>query len=388
MLRKILYVLFILLILALIAARIIVPGQVEKGMNSVKSHKPWPVSAEARALHQTLLIGDWHADSLLWDRNLLQRSDYGQVDIPRLREGNVALQVFTAVTKSPSGQNYHANSKDAADNITPLAIAQTWPVASWSSLYERALYQVTRLKNYADKAPEQLTLIRTAADIKAVVSAREQGKALIGALMGMEGGHPLEGNIENLDKLYNAGYRLIGLQHFFDNELGGSLHGTSNAGLTPFGREVVLRAAEKNMIIDLAHSSPQVVKDVLAITAQPLVVSHSGIFSHCRVKRNFPDTLMKQIAATGGVIGIGYWKDVTCDDTPAGIVRTIRSAIDLLGEDHVSLGSDFDGAVATQFDTSELAALTHEMLRQGFSTQEIHKVMGGNMLRVLLQILP
>lgn len=206
--------------------------------------------------------------------------------------------------------------------------------------------------------------------------------------MGMEGGHPLEGNIENLDKLYDAGYRLIGLQHFFDNELGGSLHGTSNAGLTPFGREVVLRAAEKNMIIDLAHSSPQVVKDVLAITAQPLVVSHSGIFSHCRVKRNFPDTLMKQIAATGGVIGIGYWKDVTCDDTPAGIVRTIRSAIDLLGEDHVSLGSDFDGAVATQFDTSELAALTHEMLRQGFSKQEIHKVMGGNMLRVLLQILP
>ncbi|MBU2039542.1 MAG: membrane dipeptidase, partial [Gammaproteobacteria bacterium] len=74
--------------------------------------------------------------------------------------------------------------------------------------------------------------------------------------------------------------------------------------------------------------------------------------------------------------------------TPAGIVRTIRSAIDLLGEDHVSLGSDFDGAVATQFDTSELAALTHEMLRQGFSKQEIHKVMGGNMLRVLLQILP
>lgn len=388
MLRKILYVLFILLILALIAARIFVPAQVEKGMNSVKSHNPWPVSAETRALHQTLLIGDWHADSLLWDRNLLQRSDYGQVDIPRLREGNVALQVFTAVTKSPSGQNYHANSKDAADNITPLAIVQTWPVASWSSLYERALYQVTRLKNYADKAPEQLTLIRTASDIKAVVSAREQGKPLIGALMGMEGGHPLEGNIENLDKLYAAGYRLIGLQHFFDNELGGSLHGTSNAGLTPFGRKVVLRAAEKNMIIDLAHSSPQVVKDVLAITAQPLVVSHSGIFSHCQVKRNFPDALMKQITATGGVIGIGYWKDVTCDDTPAGIARTIRSAIDLLGEDHVSLGSDFDGAVATQFDTSELAALTHEMLHQGFSKQEIHKVMGGNMLRVLLQILP
>jgi len=392
-LRKILYSFLILLILALIGARLLVPRQVEMGMNTVKSHAPWPVSDAARQLHQQLLVADWHADSLLWDRNLLQRADYGQVDFPRLREGNVSFQVFTAVTKSPSGQNYHNNSSEAADNITPLAIAQTWPVGSWSSLYERALYQVQRLQGYAQKAPDQVQMILSNNDIRQVLNARlqrnngTQENLLIGALMGMEGGHPLEGDIENLDKLYDAGYRLIGLQHFFDNELGGSLHGTSNAGLTAFGREVVLKAAEKHMIIDLAHSSPQVVRDVLSMVKQPLVVSHSGIFSHCRVKRNFPDALMQDIAATGGVIGIGYWKDVTCNDTPAGIVKTIRSAIELLGEDHVSLGSDFDGAVATQFDTSELAALTHEMLQQGFSETEIRKVMGENMLRVMQQIL-
>ncbi|MCD8521055.1 MAG: dipeptidase [Saccharospirillaceae bacterium] len=394
MLRTLLCSFLILLILALIGARLLLPRQVEMGMNTVKNHAPWPVSDAAQQLHQQLLVADWHADSLLWDRNLLQRSDYGQVDFPRLHEGNVAFQVFTAVTKSPSGQNYHANSHDAADNITPLVIAQTWPVASWSSLFERALYQVQRLQDYAREAPDQVQIILSADDLRKVLNARQasahQNKANgpVGALMGMEGGHPLEGKIENLEALYAAGYRLIGLQHFFDNELGGSLHGTSNAGLTAFGREVVRKAAEKHMIIDLAHSSPQVVNDVLAITSQPLVVSHSGIFSHCRVKRNFPDTLMQKIAATGGVIGIGYWKDVTCDDTPAGIVKTIRSAIELLGEDHVALGSDFDGAVATQFDTSELAALTHEMLQQGFSETEIRKVMGENMLRVMQQILP
>jgi microsomal dipeptidase-like Zn-dependent dipeptidase len=92
---------------------------------------------------------------------------------------------------------------------------------------------------------------------------------------------------------------------------------------------------------------------------------------------------MQAITNNGGVIGIGYWNDVTCDDTPAGIVKTVRAAIDLLGEDHVSLGSDYDGAVVTQFDTSELAALTHEMLVQNFSLTEIKKVMGENMLRVV-----
>ena len=137
------------------------------------------------------------------------------------------------------------------------------------------------------------------------------------------------------------------------------------------------------MIIDVAHSSHQVVKDVLAMTSKPIVLSHTGIHSHCETKRNLPDTLMQAITNNGGVIGIGYWSDVTCDDTPAGIVKTVRAAIDLLGEDHVSLGSDYDGAVVTQFDTSELAALTHEMLVQNFSQTEIKKVMGENMLRVL-----
>ena len=139
----------------------------------------------------------------------------------------------------------------------------------------------------------------------------------------------------------------------------------------------------RGLILDLAHSSTQVVRDVLEITDMPLVLSHSGIHSHCETKRNIPDELMQQIAATGGVIGMGYWQDVTCNDTPTGIAASILAAIGVVGDGAVSLGSDFDGSVATALDTSELAAITQALLDAGLSEVSIRKVMGENMLRVL-----
>ena len=92
---------------------------------------------------------------------------------------------------------------------------------------------------------------------------------------------------------------------------------------------------------------------------------------------------MRDIVATGGVIGIGYWANVICDGSPDGVAAAIKAAIAAVGEDHVSLGSDFDGSVPTGFDTSELAALTHALLAEGVSEAEIRKMMGENMLRVL-----
>jgi microsomal dipeptidase-like Zn-dependent dipeptidase len=369
--------------LAVAAFLIFAPGYVEKSRNTVAPHDPFDVSAEAQALHDTLIVGDWHADTLLWKRNPLKRANRGQVDIPRLIEGNVALQVFTAVTKSPAGQNYDENSADAQDNITLLAIGQLWPVATWDSLYERALFQAARLHKAAADSDGQLRVITTRAEMEQLLADRAAGQNVTGGMLGVEGAHPLEGDFANLQGLQDAGYRVIGLQHFFDNELGGSLHGTGNKGLTDFGRKVVAAIEERNLVLDLAHSSPQVAKDVLAMTDMPIIVSHTGIHSNCPVKRNFEDALMRDIAATGGVVGIGYWADVTCDDSPLGVAKTIRAAVDVVGEDHVSLGSDFDGSVPTAFDTAEVAAITQALMVQGLSEPQIRKVMGGNMLRVL-----
>lgn len=364
------------------------PAIVEKGNNAVLAHDPYPVSDQAATLHKSLIIGDWHADSLLWKRNLTKRGTRGQVDIPRLQQGNVALQMFTAVTKSPKGQNYDQNTADAPDNITILVTAQLWPVRTWGSLFERAMYQAEKLHGFEATGPDDLKIIQTRADLDVVLERRQKGENIVGGLLGIEGSHPLEGDIANLGRLVDAGYRMIALQHFFDNKLGGSLHGVGDQGLTAFGREVVQQVAAGNLILDLAHSSPQVVRDVLDMTDIPLVISHTGIHSHCKVKRNISDDLMLRIAASGGVVAIGYWADVTCNATPKGVARAIRAAVDLLGEDHVSLGSDYDGSIEATFDVSELAALTHELLAQGLSEGQIRKVMGVNMVRVLRARLP
>lgn len=364
------------------------PRIAENGQNAVTPHAPWPVSPEAAALHARLFVGDWHSDALLWGRSLLMRSTRGHVDLPRLRAGHVALQVFTTVTKSPAGQNYEQNSASARDNITALMIAEARPPQTWFSLMARGLDQAARLNATAAKAPEQLTVIRTRADLDALVAARAAGAETVGGLLGAEGGHVLDGRIENLGRLYDAGFRLMGLTHFFDNELGGSLHGEDNAGLTPFGREVVAEMVARHMVIDLAHASPQMARDVLAMPGTRPIVSHTGIHGTCPTKRNFPDELMQAIVAKGGVVGIGFWDEAVCDATPAGIAKSITAAVALLGEDHVSLGSDFDGAVTTELDSSELAAITQALMDTGMSEAVIAKVMGGNMLRYLRETLP
>lgn len=374
----------VLAVLGLIGFWTLGPSIVEKGRNAVAEHAPYPVSPEARALHDRLVIGDWHADSLLWKRDLLERGSRGQVDVPRLLEGGVAVQVFTAVTKSPSGQNYDQNSAEAFDNITLLAFGQLWPLRTWGSIYERAIYQAEKLHGFEAASAGVLKVIRNKADLEAVLTARAAGKSVVGGILGVEGLHPLEGEMAKLDGLFRAGHRVYGLHHFFDNALGGSLHGEGGHGLSAFGREVVGKLAGMPVVIDVAHSSPQVVRDVLELTDVPIVLSHSGIHSHCEVKRNLTDDLMKEIAARGGVVGMGYWAEVACDRIdPDGIAAMIKAGIAALGEDHISLGSDFDGSVATAFDTSELPALTDALLRAGVSEVQIAKVMGGNMMRVL-----
>ncbi|MEM9331224.1 MAG: membrane dipeptidase [Pseudomonadota bacterium] len=384
-LKRIVVSFLILLAVAAVSFFTFGPGIAENQQNKVVPHQPYTISPSAQALHDSLLIGDLHADTLLWKRDLTKRWDRGHTDIPRLLEGNVGLQIYTAVTKSPAGQNYIRNSAEARDNITLLAIGQLWPVRTWYSLLERTLYQAEKLHRFEAEMPESVKIIKSLQDLEDVLERRARGEKVIGFILGIEGAHPLVGKIENLNVITDAGYRLIGLQHFFDNELGGSLHGEANNGLTDFGRQVVKAIAEQNLILDVAHSSEQVVRDVLEITDIPIVVSHTGIRSHCDVHRNIPDELMRQIAARGGLIGIGFWKDVTCDDTPMGIAAAIKAAISVVGEDHVSLGSDYDGTVTVTFDASELAVLTQSLLEIGLSETQIRKVMGENMVRLLRQ---
>jgi microsomal dipeptidase-like Zn-dependent dipeptidase len=142
------------------------------------------------------------------------------------------------------------------------------------------------------------------------------------------------------------------------------------------------------MLLDLAHASPAVIQDTLAISAAPLVVSHTGVKGTCDNTRNLTDEQLRGIAGTGGVIGIGYWETAVCGRDARSIARAVRYTADLVGVEHVALGSDFDGAVTTPFDASGLAQITDALIEQGFGEEEIRMIMGGNVVRLLTQTLP
>jgi len=365
----------------------LLPGIIENGVNRAQAHEPYRVSEEAKALHASIPVADLHSDALMWKRDLGRRSTRGHVDLPRLREGGVALQVFSSVTQSPRGQNYDANARDS-DRLTGLVIAQIWPPRTWTSFLQRALYQAGKLRRLEEANPGQVRFVQSRTDLQEVLGARRGGAEMIGAIFGTEGGHSLEGDLANLELLYDAGLRVFGLNHFIDNDLGGSLHGVSGAGLTDFGVAVVEAANEMNVVIDVAHASASVVRDVLSVSLHPVILSHTGLRGICDTPRNLEDDLLVEIASHGGLIGIGYWDAAVCDITPGGVVRSIRHAIDLLGVDHVALGSDYDGSTEVAFDSSEIPVLTQTMMDQGFTEEEIRKVMGENAVHFFLENLP
>ena len=301
----------------------LVPGWTDRSMNPVIEHEPYVVSDRAKELHKQLIIGDWHADSLLWNRDLGKEHDYSHVDLPRLAKGNVSLQMFTTVTKSPRGLNNERNETEAPDDIKLLVMGQRWPLKTWDSLTERALYQAAKLHRFETENPDNLMIIKSKSELAEWRTARENNPSLVGGLIGTEGSHALDGKLENIHVLYDAGFRMMSLQHFFDNKLGGSLHGISKAGLTQFGRDAVNAFNKLNIMIDVSHSSEQVVADVLEISTTPLIVSHTGFKGHCDTARNISDTLMQRIAAKGGLIGVGYWDSAICATHPRDIADAI-----------------------------------------------------------------
>jgi membrane dipeptidase len=369
------------LIVAVMGYLAAMPARIERSQNRVVPVQ-LAIRPEAQKLHATLDVADMHADSLLWKRDLLARSDRGHVDLPRLIEGHYALQVFSSVTKSPKGQNYDSNDADS-DTIRSLAIIDLQPPRTWNSLLQRSLWHAEKLRSFAERSDGRLRLISTPSDIDRLLADRQNGNRVVGGMLSIEGLHDLEGNIDNLDALYAAGFRMAGLAHFFDNDVAGSMHGRDKAGLTALGNQVVQRMERLGMVVDLAHSSHATVADVLAMATRPVVSSHGGVQATCKVNRNLTDDEIKGIAKTGGLIGIGYWSGAICSTKPEDVARAIIHVRDLVGIDHVGLGSDFDGSTTTGFDASQVVAVTQALLDSGFSEADIRKVMGGNVLRVL-----
>jgi membrane dipeptidase len=375
----------LVLIAILLGAFFLVPGIVESRMNKLLKQPPHQPSAAAEELHRKLIVADLHADSLLWSRNLLKQSSRGHLDLPRLQQGNVAIQAFTIVSTSPRNLNIYRNS-DSTDQIQALAIVQGWPPRTWNSPKQRALYQAARLHKFAAASRGMLVVLHSRADLERFISNRQPGQ--VAGFLGAEGAQPLEGRLENLDDLFAAGIRMMAPTHFTDTAIGGAAAGVAKGGLTDLGRQWVRQLEARHILIDLAHASPATLRDVTAMAARPLIVSHTGVKGTCDNPRNLSDDELRAVARTGGVVGIGLWSTATCGTDAHATARAIRYAANIIGVDHVAPGSDFDGAVTEPFDASGWALLTDALLQEGFSEQDIRKIMGENVVRVLLETLP
>jgi microsomal dipeptidase-like Zn-dependent dipeptidase len=240
----------------------------------------------------------------------------------------------------------------------------------------------------ADSSAGRLTLIRSRLDLSAYLDRRRADPGITAALLTIEGAHALDGDPANVHRLADAGFRMMSPTHFFDNAFAGSAHGIEKRGLTAAGREMVTRMEARSMILDVSHASTTTIDDCLAMARRPVVASHTGVRGTCDSIRNLSDDHLLAIAATGGLVGIGFWPTATCGEHPASIARAIAHAVGVMGVDHVGLGSDFDGGVPTPFDASDLVRLTDALLEEGLGDDDIRAIMGENVLRLLAATLP
>lgn len=382
--KIIFFSLIVLAVLYFIATQV-APKIVDKQHNQIRHKSPYIITEQAQNVYDNLdFIADMHCDALLWKRNLLKDNDFGHVDIPKLIKAKVGIQAFTIVTKSPKDQNFDKNTGDS-DNITLLYAVQGRPT---NSLVKRAILQCEDLHRFAKKSKGDFRVITMKSDMQTYIKDRKKNKNITAGFLGVEGAHALDGKLENVQVLFDNGVRMMAVTHFFDNKLGGSVHGVSQSGLTEFGKEVIRKMVALNMIIDVAHCSEKVIDDIFNITNKPIISSHTGVKGTCDRVRNLSDKQLKAIANSKGLICIAMFEEAVCGVDARATARAIKYAVDLVGINFVALGSDFDGSVTTPFDITGFPLIVEELLKLNVNPKEIEKIMGKNVERFLLENLP
>jgi membrane dipeptidase len=363
---------------------------------------------EARALHASSLVIDGHND-LPWElrqqaQGRFDRLDISQpqtgklhTDITRLRQGGVGAQFWSVWVPGSTAKRGEALST--------------------------TLEQIALVKAMIARYPEAFELALTTDDIERI---HKSGK--IASLVGVEGGYSIENSIPILRQLYAEGARYMTLTH--SDSLDWADSGTDEpkaGGLSPFGEDVVREMNRLGMMVDLSHVSPETMKDALAVTEAPVIYSHSSARGVADHPRNVPDDVLKRTAENGGVVMVNFFsafivpetarrdvkrmafrrakeKELKEDEIEAAMRRwdaehgrgergTIHTLIDhidhivqVAGVDHVGIGSDYDGItmLPTQLeDVSSYPYITQALLDRGYSAEDVQKILGGNLMRVM-----
>jgi len=331
------------------------------------------VSAEALKLHRNSLVVDLHTDSLLAARLLgrdlsrRHRAPAGMrpwmlhADVPRMKEGGLGAVCLGIVT-------------------------HPWP----HKARQRALRNLRYGKFVIEKNKESLTLATSPDEIESVRSAGR-----IAVLFGVEGMHMLSGRLETIREFRDLGVSYITLAHFSSNKFATSSADTRNpeARLGPGGVQAVEMMNEIGMMIDLAHVHTNLISDVCRLTRRPVMVSHGATQALRPTFRNLSDEDITNIAGTGGVIGLIYASEWLA---PKGAPVSLETVVDhadhikkVAGAEHIALGSDFDGMIATPAgmrDVTDLPALTQLFMDRGYDEGEIAGILGLNFMRAFRRV--
>jgi len=374
------------------------------------------VSNDPPSVHRRAIVVDMHADTAqrLVDENvdLEQRLVDGHFDAVRAKEGGLDAQFFSIW-------------------VEPELFG-----GGGASAMKRADVQIEAVRNLASKHPETWELATTAADIRRIA---DSGK--IAALMGMEGGYAIDEKIENVERYYEMGVRYMSGAWSVSTTWAGSSGDEigKTRGLTDFGKQIIREMNRLGMMVDVSHLSDKAFWDIVNTSTKPVIATHSGCRAITNVPRNLTDEMIVALAKTGGVVNVIFYpehiepgysekkKKVDAEiaslvqrasDEEKGdvahkklardrvraqeylkrlpavsvsrIVDHIDHIVKLAGIDHVGIGSDFDGIQAVPADlksVADLPNLTKELLRRGYSESDIDKILGGNMLRVMEEVI-
>lgn len=319
------------------------------------------------SLHFDALVIDGHCDSigdqLENDRWLGDRSDKGHIDLPRLREGGIDAQFFACYVPTPFQR--HGAFTHAMDRLDQLLLLE-------------------------ERLPDQFTLVRRADDL-----ARAKATGKIAGIAGLEGAEALDASIGALRQFYRLGVRNLGLAWNYRNAAcDGVAESRTNGGLTEFGVKVVEECNRLGMLLDVSHLSPAGVADVLAVSRQPIIASHSNAYALCDHPRNLTNAQMEEIAAGGGVIGVTFVNAFLNRENPEAttvddVVAHIEYMLGVVGPDHISIGSDFDGCTTPTDlgDATTYPLITQKLVERGHDPKVIRNILGENLLRVIRTVL-
>ncbi|MDQ1523175.1 MAG: rane dipeptidase [Pyrinomonadaceae bacterium] len=367
---------------------------------------------DPRSVHMRAILIDMHADTV--QRMLDEGTDInarladGHLDAPRMKEGGLDAQFFS------------------------IWVEPDFFGVGGKSAIERADKQIAAVRALAEQHPETWELATTAADVRRIASAGR-----LAALMGLEGGYAIDERLENVEKYYRLGVRYMSPAWSVSLSWAGSSGDEvgQTRGLNEFGRAVVAEMNRLGIMVDVSHVSDQTFWDIIETSTKPVIATHSGVRSIVNVPRNLTDDQLRALARTGGLCAVVFyprfiepgWQEAQrkvdaeiaplvaeasrkAEGTPAQkklardrvrereyakrlppvsvarVVDHIDYIVQLVGVDHVGVGSDFDGIQAVPHDLStaaEFPNLTAELLRRGYTEIDIHKILGGNMLRVM-----